>query len=346
MMTRLKGFRFCLLAVAFAFAPALAQGADPDSVIGPDYADAPETVANPAVPQGDVQEFVMKSQDSKIYPGIVRIEGPLADRRDAYGNRIAAPPDMISRPGPYERHVWVYIPKQYVPGTPAPFMVIQDGHSYVKRMAPVLDNLIAAHRLPAMILVMPDSGGSDAQGSERGLEYDTISDRYTRWVESELLPRVAHDYHVAFTKDPEGRAAMGGSSGGICAFTMAWFHPELYRRVLTYSGTYVNQASPVDPAIRRGGWEYHDHIIADAPKKPIKVWMEVGENDLGYDQPETTWHNWPLANKRFAAVLKAKGYDYRFVFARGAKHVDPRVVEQTLPSALEWLWAGYKPSGR
>jgi enterochelin esterase-like enzyme len=327
-------------------APALAQGADSDSVIGPDYAAAPEMTADSAAPQGEVQEFVMSSQDSRIYPGIVRIEGPLADRRDAYGNRIAAPADMISRPGPYERHVWVYIPKQYVRGTPAPFMVVQDGHSYVKRMAPVLDNLIAAHRIPAMIVVFADSGGSDAQGSERGLEYDTLSDRYTRWVESELLPRVARDYNLTFTRDPEGRAAMGGSSGGICAFTMAWFHPELYRRVLTYSGTYVNQASPRDPAIRRGGWEYHDHIITDAPKKPIKIWMEVGENDLGYDQPETTWHNWPLANKRMAAVLKVKGYDYRFVFARGAKHVDPRVVAQTLPGALEWLWAGYKPSGR
>jgi enterochelin esterase-like enzyme len=221
-------------------------------------------------------------------------------------------------------------------------MVVQDGHGYLPRMPVVLDNLIAAHRLPAMILVMVDSGGSDAQGSERGLEYDTISDRYTRFIESEVLPRAAKECNVVFTKDPAGRASMGGSSGGVAAFTMAWFHPELYHKVLTYSGTYVNQASPVDPKTPRGGWEYHDHLIAAAPAKPIRLWMEVGEKDLHYDDPESTWHNWPLANRRMAAVLKAKGYDYRFVYAKDAKHVDARVVAQTLPGALEWLWRDYR----
>jgi enterochelin esterase-like enzyme len=209
-------------------------------------------------------------------------------------------------------------------------------------MAPVLDNLIAAHRIPAMIVMFPDSGGSDAQGSERGLEYDTISDRYSNWVEKELLPRASQEFGVKFTKNPEGRATMGGSSGAICAFTMAWFHPERYHRVLSYSGTFVNQASPMDPRTPRGGWEYHDHLIANAAKKPIKIWMEVGEHDLHFGDPETTWHNWPLANQRFAAVTKKKGYDYRFLFAKNAGHVDHRVVMQTLPAAMEWLWAGYK----
>jgi iron(III)-enterobactin esterase len=341
----MKNFMLAAAALAFSALPvfAPAQTADPDSVIGPDYSDAPETVVNLNVPQGDVHEIVMNSADSKIYPGIVRIEGPLADRRDAYGNRLAFPDDQLSKPAPYARHVWVYVPKQYVPGTAAPFMVVQDGHSYVRRMAPVLDNLIAAHRIPAMIVLFPDSGGSDAQGSERGLEYDTISDRYSNWVEKELLPRASREFGVKFTRNPEGRATMGGSSGAICAFTMAWFHPERYHRVLSYSGTFVNQASPMDPKTPRGGWEYHDHLIANAAKKPIKIWMEVGEHDLHYDDPETTWHNWPLANQRFAAVMKKKGYDYRFSFARNAGHVDHRVVMQTLPSAMEWLWAGYKP---
>jgi iron(III)-enterobactin esterase len=312
-----------------------------DSIIGPDYADAPETVVNASVPKGVVHELVMQSQDSKIYPGIVRVESEITARRDPYGNRLAAPAAQISAPGPYQRHVWVYVPQQYRAGTRAPLMVLQDGHSYVQRMPVILDNMIAAHRLPAMILVMVDSGGSDAQGSERGLEYDTISDRYTRFIESEVLPRVAREYGVRFTSNPDGRGTMGGSSGGVAAFTMAWFHPELYHKVLTYSGTYVNQASPVDPKTPRGGWEYHDHLIADAPRKPIRIWMEVGENDLHFADPESTWHNWPLANQRMAAVLKAKGYDYRFVFAKEAKHVDPRVVEQTLPDALAWLWRDY-----
>jgi len=315
-----------------------------NSIIGPDYADAPETVPNPNVPQGDVFEFVMYSDESRIYPGIVRIEGELADKRDPYGNRLAWPADQLSKPGPYIRHVWVYIPKQYKPGTAAPFMVAQDGHSYIHRLAPVLDNLIAAGSVPAMIIVAADSGGSDAQGSERGLEYDTLSDRYSNWVEQELLPAVAKKYNVAFTKDPEGRGALGGSSGAICAWTMAWFHPERYRKVLSYSGTYVNQASPQDPQTPRGGWEYHATLIPDAPPKPIRIWMEAGEKDLHFDDPEDTWHNWPLANNRMAAALKKKGYDYKYVWARGARHVDPRVVMQTLPSALEWLWRDYPRS--
>ncbi|MGA2023835.1 MAG: alpha/beta hydrolase-fold protein [Steroidobacteraceae bacterium] len=329
----------CAGFAALAAHPAWSQQ---DSEIGPDYADAPETLVNPAVPHGAIHELLMDSADSSIYPGIVRIESDITARRDAFGNRIAAPAEQISAPGPYQRHVWVYVPQQYVPGRPAPFMVVQDGHGYLPRMPVVLDNLIAAHRLPAMILVMVDSGGSDAQGSERGLEYDTISDRYTRFIESEVLPRAAKECNVVFTKDPAGRASMGGSSGGVAAFTMAWFHPELYHKVLTYSGTYVNQASPVDPKTPRGGWEYHDHLIAAAPAKPIRIWMEVGEKDLHYDDPESTWHNWPLANQRMAAVLKAKGYDYRFVYAKDAKHVDARVVAQTLPGALEWLWRDYR----
>jgi enterochelin esterase family protein len=311
------------------------------SIIGPSYADAPEYVVNPNVPQGDVREFILYSEDSKVYPGIVRIEGALADKRDAYGNRLPFPTEQLSKPGRYERHVYVYIPRQYKPGTPAPFMVVQDGHSYINRMAPVLDNMIAAHRLPAMIIIAADSGGSDAQGSERGLEYDTLSDRYSNWVEQELLPAVSKNYGVTFTTDPEGRATMGGSSGAVCAWTMAWYHPERYHKVLSYSGTFVNQASPQDPKTPRGGWEFHETLVPKTAKKPIRIWMEVGQNDLHFDDPEKTWHNWPLANNRMAAVFKKKGYDYRYVFALGAGHVDNRVVMQTLPAALEWLWRDY-----
>jgi enterochelin esterase-like enzyme len=223
-------------------------------------------------------------------------------------------------------------------------MVVQDGHSYINRMAPVLDNMIAAGRLPAMVIVAADSGGSDAQGSQRGLEYDTLSDRYSNWVEEELLPAVTKKYGVTFTTDPDGRGTLGGSSGGIAAFTMAWYHPERYHKVLSYSGTFVNQASPQDSKTPRGGWEYHATLIPKSAKKPIRIWMEVGEKDLHYDDAEQSWHNWPLANNRMAAALKKAGYDYKYVWARGARHVDPRVVMQTLPSALEWLWRDYPRS--
>ena len=115
-------------------------------------------------------------------------------------------------------------------------MVVQDGMSYTGTLPKVLDNMIHERRLPVMIAVFINSGGGDGKGSERGLEYDTLSEKYAVFVEKEVLPRVAKDYKVTFTKDPEGRATMGGSSGGAAALTMAWFRPDLYRRVLTYSG--------------------------------------------------------------------------------------------------------------
>ena len=194
---------------------------------------------------------------------------------------------------------------------------------------------------PPMVLILADSGGSDAQGSERGLEYDTVSDRYSNWVEQELLPAVSQRYGVTFTTDPEGRATMGGSSGAAAAWTMAWYHPERYHKVLSYSGTFVNQAWPPDPKTPRGAWEYHATLVPKAAKKPIRIWMEVGEKDNRFDNPEDTWHNWPLANNRMADVRKKKGYDHRYVFAMGGGHVDNRVVMQTLPAALEWLWRDY-----
>ena len=120
---------------------------------------------------------------------------------------------------------------------------------YRNTLPPIFDTMIAHRRLPVMIAVLINSGGGDAQGSERGLEYDTVSDTYARFIETEVLPKIAADYHVTFTQDPDGRATMGGSSGGAAAFTMAWFRPDLYHRVLTYSGTYVNQQFPRQPSV-------------------------------------------------------------------------------------------------
>jgi len=288
--------------------------ADGDFTIGPDYTNAPELTVREGVPKGVVHAFILKSEDSKIYTGLN---------------------------GPYQRGVWVYVPSQYVPGTPAPFIVVQDGKGYTNRLVPVLDNLIHEHRLPVMIAVMINSGGGDGKGSERGLEYDTVSGQYAMFIETEVLPKIEKDYHVKFTADPNGRAAMGGSSGAACAFTMAWFHPELYRRVLSYSGTFVNQQSPENPASLHGAWEYHEHLIPQSEVKPIRIWMQVGDHDLGWNRDEASLHNWVLANNRMAAALKAKGYQYEYWFCRGAGHVDRKAVGQTLPEALSWLWQGY-----
>ena len=237
----------------------------------------------------------------------------------------------------------MYVPTQYVAGTPAPFIVAQDGLGYAGTLPKVLDSLIHQKRVPVMIAIMINSGGGDAQGSERALEYDTVSDRYTTFIETEVLPKISRDYQVAFTQDPEGRATMGGSSGAACAFTMAWFRPDLYRRVLSYSGTFVNQQSPLNPESPHGAWEYHEHLIPQSARKPLRVWLEVSENDNGAKRDEASLHNWVMANERMAAALKAKGYSYRYVFAEAAGHTDGRVTRQTLPDALEWLWQGYMP---
>ena len=229
-------------------------------------------------------------------------------------------------------------------GTPAPFIVAQDGLSahYRGNLPPILDNLIHEKRVPAMVAVMVHHGGGDGPGSERGLEYDAVSGAYTDFIETEVLPRITKEYGVVFTKDPEGRATMGGSSGAACAFTMAWFHPELYRRVLSYSGTYVNQQSPQSPTSPRGAWEYHATYIPYSTPKPIRIWMHVSERDNRNSDGEETWRNWVLANERMAAALKAKGYKYQYVYSRDSGHVDRAVVAQTLPEALEWLWRGYQ----
>jgi enterochelin esterase-like enzyme len=189
-----------------------------------------------------------------------------------------------------------------------------------------------------MVAVMIDSGGGDSKGSERGLEYDTVSGAYADFIETEVLPRAAQETKVTFSQKPEERLAMGGSSGAACAFTMAWFHPELYHRVLSYSGTFVNQQSPLNPDTPHGAWEYHENLIPKHEAKPIRIWLHVGEQDIRAQDPESTLHNWVMANLRMAAVLNAKKYHYQFVFARESGHVDGRVVRQSLPQALEWVW--------
>jgi len=229
-----------------------------------------------------------------------------------------------------------------VAGTTAPFIVGADGPD--RLLFTVLDNLIAEKKVPVMIAISIGNGSGDAQGSERGLEYDTMSGRYAEFVEQEVLPLVEKQCQVTLTKDPDGRATMGGSSGGSCALIMAWYHPELYHRVLTYSGTYVNQQWPSNPETPHGAWEFHEHLIPISATKPIRLWMEVGDRDLlNPNAMRDDMHDWVLANENMAKVLAAKDYPYQFVFARNAGHVDGKVKAQTLPEALEWLWNTYQP---
>ena len=294
----------------------------------------------------------MKSSESTIYPG---------------------------RNGAYTRSVWAYVPTQYVAGTPAPFIVAHDGGWAVwfGTMAPhtpgagtgallpgtanlprILDNLISAGKLPKLVAIFADNGGGDAEGSERGLEYDTVSGRFAEFVDQEVLPRVVSEaktqlsLELALTKDPQGRATMGGSSGGAATFSMLWFHPDLFARAITFSGTFVRQASPVDPMYPHGCWAYHDYdpydatapngvIVKEPTVKPIRVWHEVGQNDLAAGSGASSYRDFRLANQRMAASLKLKGYHYHLDLVMGAGHVDGNAIAQTLPGALLWLWRGY-----
>jgi enterochelin esterase-like enzyme len=299
--------------------------------------------ASDAVPQGAIFNFTMESTDSKIYSGIAR--GPVPDASgavtpaapavDAQGRRI-----VVTHAAPYQRKVAVYVPKQYVAGTVAPFIVGADGID--KGLFTALDNLIAEHKVPVMIAISIGNGGGDAQGSERGLEYDTMSGLYAEFVEKEVLPRAEKEAGVKLTKDPDARATMGGSSGGSAALEMAWYHPDLYHRVLTFSGTYVNQQSPMNADTPHGAWEFHEHLIPASAVKPIRLWMEAGDRD-NFGQNDG-YHDWVVANENMAKVLAAKGYHYQFVFARNAGHTDGAVKRQTLPEALEYIWLGYPGS--
>ena len=312
--------------------------ADGNFIIGPTHNPAPEMAVRDGVPHGDVNEFTMESTDSKMYPGIAREQGTFGTPDPANPAKLIV---TTSHPAHYTRRIAVYVPKQYVPGTAAPFIVGADGPDRALFVA--LDNLIAEKKVPAMIAISISNGSGDAQGSERGLEYDTMSGKYAEFVEKEVLPLVEKQYHVKLTRNPDGRATMGGSSGGSCALSMAWYHTDLYHRVLTYSGTYVNQQWPYDPKTPGGAWEYHQHLIPGSPVKPIRIWMEVGDRDLlNPNVMRDNMHDWVVANENMARVLAAKGYHYQFVFARNAGHSDRTVKQQTLPEALEYVWRGYK----
>jgi enterochelin esterase-like enzyme len=181
-----------------------------------------------------------------------------------------------------------------------------------------------------------------------------MSDRFARFINDEVLPAVLANKeikaaypNIAFTEDPWGRGAMGCSSGGAAALTMGWFRPDLFRRLITYSGTFVDQQdddAPEEAKYPLGAWEYHSSmkLIETSEKKPLRIFTHVSENDIRPKDPEETYHNWVMANERTAAALKAKGYDYRYIFSRATGHCDGKVFQQTLADTLVWMWRGYE----
>ena len=321
-------------------APASADTAgNGNYTIGPDYRIDPD-LTDRGNPAGRLFEFSMKLADSAIFPGTDTTLDPRKEVRK-------------------ERKIFVYVPAAYVDGTKAPVLLTLDGPSRLDLVRHALDNLTVsqdpARKLPPFIAVSVENGGDDSKGSERGLEYDTMSDRFARFLNDEVLPAVlanpeirAAYPHLAFTDDPWGKGVMGCSSGGAAALTAGWFRPDLFRRLITYSGTFVDQQdddAPEEAAYPLGAWEYHSSmkLIENSEKKPLRIFTHVAENDNRANDPEETYHNWVMANERTAEALAAKGYDYRYVFSRASRHCDKRVFEHTLADTLVWMWQGYQP---
>ncbi len=307
-------------------------------IVGPEYRIDPD-LTDLGNPKGKYFEFSMALADSKIFRGDDKTLDPKKDVR-------------------VERKIFVYVPAEYRDGTKAPILVMHDGPSHMNLVRNALDNLTISkdskRRLPAFIAIGVQNGGNDGKGSERGLEYDTMSDRFARFIYEEVLPAVLNHSDIraaypnlAFTDDPWGRATMGCSSGGAAALTMGWFRPDLFRRLITYSGTFVDQQdddAPEESSYPLGAWEYHSSmkLIESTEKKPLRIFTHVAENDLRAKDPEETYHNWVMANERTASALAAKGYDYRYVFSRATKHCENRVFEHTLADTLVWMWQDYK----
>lgn len=309
---------------------------DGKRVVPQPFTPAPEISQKGDVPHGARLKFVMPKGSSQRYP----------DSGD--------------------REVNVYVPKQYMKGTPAPVLVVQDGNQFfgwVDLVSNTLDNLIAAKKLPPIVAVFANNGGGDAQGSPRGKEYDTLSGVYAEFVDQEVLPRVEQetasklaDQAVTFTKDPEGRGTLGGSSGGIASFIAAWYRPDLFRRVIGFSPSFVAQESPKNPDHPLGAWNFHEDgredeggiIMKTDPLKPIRVWMECGTKDYGagtQQDPNTQYpyYDFAFAIPRAYDKMVKKGYVHVHLdVGTNAVHVDSGMVRATLPDALLWTWRGYR----
>lgn len=266
------------------------------------YEYTPDSDRQPGVPEGKLEKF--EWAQSKVFPDTVR-------------------------------DVTVYIPQQYQAGDEACLMVWQDGSRHVDpngsmRAGIVFDNLIQQKKMPVTIGVFIDPGRKSNQkpggkAANRGFEYDSLGDAYSRFLLTEILPEVEKRYSVKFRQDPKAWGIAGGSSGGICSFTTAWERPDKFHKVLSWVGTFVDI---------RGGNAY-PYLLRVTERKPIRVYLLDGVNDL-----DNKYGNWPLANRMMEASLKYMNYDYRIDWTEcfhGSRGMAPH-----LPEALTWLWRDVK----
>jgi enterochelin esterase-like enzyme len=326
--------------------------------------EAPGLAANAPAPRvvSDVVAFTMplvKVGDSGLYAGVATLAHGYAmtwhyevgDRRLGGGQLevYETHPDSREQPdvpkgtlrqmpkwesqifGGTSRDWWVYVPAQYNPASPAAVMVFQDGAGPKDFVPTVFDNLIARKGMPVTVGIFIQPGVFKDGRANRSFEYDTLSDQYARFLLDEILPEV--EKTVKLRHDAASRAIAGQSSGGICAFTVAWERPDAFSRVVSWIGSFTNIAS--GKTVREGGHNY-EALVRKTPKKPIRVFLQDGANDL-----DNANGNWPLANQTLAKSLAYAGYDYRFEFGHGFH--SNRHGRAMLPDTLRWLWRGYQP---
>jgi len=262
-----------------------------------DYELGPDSMEQKDVPRGKVTHHTWTS---KIFPGTVR-------------------------------DYWVYVPAQIDPKEPACVMVFQDGGAYINvtpkgqfRVPTVFDNLIHKKDIPVMVGIFINPGKIPAKDGQkeiynRSFEYDTLSPQYATFLEKEILPEVGKKLNLR--QDAAGRGICGISSGGICAFTVAWQRPDLFSKVLSHVGSFTNI---------RGG-DVYPGLIRKTERKPIRVFLQDGSGDL-----DNLHGNWPLANQQMAAALKYKKYDYKFEYGDGGHN--GKHGGAILPESLKWLW--------
>ena len=263
----------------------------------------PESYEQPGVPQGKLSEKMVHA--SEVYPGM-------------------------------QTNYWIYVPAQYDPKTPAALMAWQDGEGHIQRdggarTLNVIDNLIAQNKIPVMIQVFI-SPGAVGDKRMRSIEYDSVDDTYARFLRDEVLAGVEKRYNIR--KDAYSRGIAGNSSGGICAFNAAWFHPEMFSRVLSRIGSFTS--IQWHPDMLEGGNVYPFKIRKE-PKRNIRVWLQDGANDI-----ENEHGSWPLQNLQMANSLKMKGYDFHLSFGIGTHNGAHGNSEA--PVALAWLWRDYDAS--
>ena len=231
-----------------------------------------------------------------------------------------------------KRDWWVYVPAQYRPENPAAVMVFQDGAGPKDYVPTVFDNLIAKGDIPVLVGIFINPGIRADGGANRSFEYDTLSDQYARFLLEEILPEV--EKTVKLRHDAASRAISGASSGGICSFTVAWERPNEFSKVLSWIGSFTNIAA--GQTLRAGGHNYEALVRKTIPRKPIRVFLQDGENDL-----DNANGNWPLANQTLAKSLSFAGYDYKFELGHGFH--SNRHGRAILPDSLRWLWRDYRP---